>query len=73
MTDIELADELVENGMPDVADELREHGPARALAYAEGEIARLREYPDGDQLTGNLEIARERLEAAKAADERSKT
>jgi hypothetical protein len=44
----DLAEELVENGMPEIARELRRHGPDAALTMVDNEIARLRNYPDGD-------------------------
>lgn len=57
----DMADELAENGMGDAADALREDGAERALEVVEDEIAFLSQYPDSDQLTGNLEMAREIL------------
>jgi hypothetical protein len=71
---VELADELAENGMADIADEFRTHGTDAALEAVAAEIEQLRQYPDSDQLTGNLEIARERVEEYRREDaERRRT
>lgn len=70
MSDLsELADELVENGMPDIADALRELGPEHALALVDEAMPEAQADPEG-WLAGNLEVARERIEHA--INERSK-
>lgn len=66
-----VADELAENGMNTVADVLRERGIEEALAEVHAEIADLRQYPDSDQLTGNLEVAEERLTYLRREEEKS--
>jgi hypothetical protein len=58
----DLAAEFEENGLSDLAEQLRECGTAGAREWLEDEIAEARanDDPEGWRL-GNLEIARERL------------
>lgn len=58
----ELAEEFAENGLYDVADYLREHGPAATRDWLDSEIAEAKAHddPEGWRL-GNLQVARDRL------------